>query len=102
MTLGVLGLLTMSRTGQPHQQHQGFVRITHKRCPDCEYEGALNTDGRAVIVGGGQLRGASRYVGLTKATHGCETCGGTGSIPVDPLSVDSIDPYALKSVRNTR
>lgn len=67
------------------------------RCPDCEYEGALSTDGRPVIIGGGQLRGASHYVGLTKATNGCETCEGTGFLPVDPLSADSIDPYALKT-----
>lgn len=85
-----------------HQQPRGFVRITHKRCPDCEYEGNLSTDGRPVIIGGGQLRGASRYVGLTKATNGCETCEGTGYLPVDPLSAESIDPYALKRVAPDR
>lgn len=79
-------------------QHQrGFVRITHKRCPDCEYEENLTTDGRPIVVGGGQLRGASSYVGLTKATRGCETCEGNGFITISPLDPESIDPYARKA-----
>lgn len=98
MTLASLLLLSfgMSRTKQPPQHQRGFVRITHRRCPDCDIEGALNTDGRPIVVSGGQLRGASKYVGLTKATVGCETCLGTGFLEVNPLSPESIDPYALK------
>lgn len=91
----------MSGKGRPERQSLGgrFVRITHKRCPDCEIEGRLTTDGRARIIGGGQLRGASRYVGLTKASKGCETCkpyGGHGYIPISPDAPESIDPYARK------
>ena len=74
-----------------------FVRITHKRCPACEDRGALTNDGRPRIIGGGQLRGASKYVGLTKASSGCDNCEGKGWLPVDPLSPESIDPYARKT-----
>jgi hypothetical protein len=75
-----------------------FVRVTHKRCPDCELEGRLNTDGRARALGG-QLKGATHYVGATKASKTCETCrpyGGNGYIPISPLDPESIDPYARK------
>lgn len=81
----------------PHVQH-GFVRITHKRCPDCEYDGRLNNDGRARVIGG-QLKGSSRYVGVTRASKGCGTCapyGGNGYIPISPTDPESIDPYARK------
>lgn len=61
-------------------------------------EGRLNTDGRARVIGG-RLKGASRYVGLTKASKSCETCrpyGGNGYIPISPTDPESIDPYARK------
>jgi RecJ-like exonuclease len=85
------------KPANPPRQQQGFVTITHKRCPDCEYEGNLNTDGRSRVVSGSQLRGASQYVGLTKASVGCETCAGKGYLEVESGSIESIDPYALKS-----
>lgn len=63
------------------------------------------------MIGGGQLRGASRYVGLTKASNGCELCEGTGAISTsdrerllaagyDPFT-SHLDPYSkdLQSVR---
>jgi hypothetical protein len=84
------------KPANPPPQHKGFVRITHKRCPACEDRGALSTDGRPLVISGGQLRGASSYVGLTKASAGCEVCGGQGFLPVSGL--ESIDPYALKRV----
>jgi RecJ-like exonuclease len=83
----------------PPTHHQGFVRISHKRCPDCEYEGNLSTDGRPINLGSRQLRGASQYVGTLKATRGCETCGGTGVIEIHKLDPESIDPYARKDTR---
>jgi len=84
------------KSTSPPVHHHGFVRIQHKRCPDCEYEGSLSTDGRPLIVGGGQLRGATQLVGLTKASRGCETCGGEGYLKVGRLDPESIDPYARK------
>jgi hypothetical protein len=66
------------------------VRITHERCPACEDRGALTTDGRPVIIGGGQLRGATSYVGLTKASAGCEVCKGSGWVEPE----DTRDPYS--------
>jgi RecJ-like exonuclease len=89
--------MSHKRATNPPQHSQGFVRITHERCPDCEYEGNLSTDGRPIVIGGGQLRGATSYVGLTKATHGCDTCKGKGYIDIHPLDPRSIDPYARKS-----
>lgn len=84
------------RPANPPRHVDGFVLITHVRCPDCEYNGYLNNQGRPIVVEGGALRGASRDVGLVTMAHGCPTCEGTGSIPVDPLSPESIDPYARK------
>lgn len=84
------------RKPNPPRLQQGFVRIAHKRCPDCEYEGNLGNDGRPRIIGGGQLRGATSYVGLTRATSGCDTCKGSGVIEIDKLDPESIDPYARK------
>lgn len=87
------------RPRNPARHESGFVRITHKRCPDCEIEERLTTDGRARVISGGQLRGASRYVGLSKASKSCETCrpyGGNGYIPIDRSDPESIDPYARK------
>lgn len=83
------------RPANPPRHQHGFVRITHRRCLSCEDREALKNEGRPIVISGGSLRG-SRSVGLSTRAHGCEVCGGTGSIPVDPQSVDSIDPYALK------
>jgi hypothetical protein len=80
----------------PRHQH-GFVRITHQRCPACEDRGALNNEGRAYVLRGGQLRGATKDVGMTRASAGCEVCDGQGWLPVTGL--ESIDPYALKRTR---
>lgn len=101
----------MSGKGRPQRKalSEGgsrFVRITHVRCPACEQEGLLNNEGRSRVVGGQQLRGASKYVGLTKASRGCEICDGSGSIETtdrerllaagyDPQYA-WMDPYALK------
>ena len=82
------------RKPNPPRHKNGFVRITHIRCPACEDRRALTTDGRARVIGGGQLRGASRYTGLTKASFGCEVCEGKGWL--EPTDLESIDPYALK------
>lgn len=83
------------------------MKVEYVRCPDCEYEGALRNDGGAVVVGGGQLRGATHDVGVTRASAGCPTCAGRGAIPTNDLEallragidhprLASIDPYALK------
>jgi hypothetical protein len=56
--------------------------LRDRRCPDCEYEGRLQSDGRA-RVRGGSFAGATRYVGAIRATWGCETCRGTGRVPLD-------------------
>lgn len=82
------------KPSNPPREKQGFVTITHIPCPACLDRDDLTTDGRARIVGGGQLRGASRYVGLTKASIGCEVCEGRGWMV--PTDLESIDPYALK------
>ena len=86
---------------------QGFVKVEFVRCPDCEYEEALRNDGGAKIIGGGQLKGATKDVGVTRASAGCPTCEGRGAIPTSDLAaliragidnprLASIDPYALK------
>ena len=82
------------------------MRITHVRCPDCEYEGALRNDGGAKVVGGGQLKGSTKDVGVTRASAGCPTCGGRGSIPTSDIktmakagierpALADRDPYSL-------
>lgn len=84
----------------------GFVSVQHVRCPDCEYEDALRNDGGAKVIGGGQLKGSTIDVGITRASVGCETCNGKGSIPTNDLAallragIDNArladrDPYSL-------
>jgi hypothetical protein len=68
--------------------HHGFVRVDRVRCPACEDRDALRNDGGAKIIGGGQLRGSTRDVGITRASVGCEICNGKGSISTN-------DPEAL-------
>jgi len=60
----------------------GFVPVTHVRCPDCEDQNALRSDGGAKIISGGQLQPATEDVGLTTAAAGCRTCGGRGALEI--------------------
>lgn len=48
------------------------------------------------MISGGQLRGASRYTGLSHASLGCDTCEGKGYIEISRNDPESIDPYARK------
>ena len=74
----------MAKSRNPQRVEHGFVSRDRVRCPDCEdgtpLRSDLRNDGGAVVIGGGQLSGASKDVGVTRASVGCETCGGTGSI----------------------
>lgn len=86
--------------------HHGFVKVDRVRCPACEDREALRNDGGAKVIGGGQLKGASRDVGITRASVGCEICDGKGSIATsdserllragitDIRKIDR-DPYSL-------
>lgn len=65
---------------KPAGDVHGFVRVDRVRCPACEDREALRNDGGAKVIGGGQLRGSSRDVGITRASVGCEICNGKGSI----------------------
>jgi hypothetical protein len=64
---------------------------SHGICPDCLDRGALHLDGR-VITEGGELRGATQSAGRRKRTAGCDTCKGTGAIPLYGKARN--DPYA--------
>lgn len=62
------------------------------RCPACEDREALRNDGGAKIIGGGQLNGATKDVGLTTAAAGCEVCKGRGWC--EPTDEEARDPYS--------
>ena len=65
-------------------------------CPDCLERGDLNAVGLPRMIGSGALRGGTRRVrGRVSASHatpfatapgvkrtGCETCGGSGRVPI--------------------
>jgi len=71
---------------------QGFVTRDRVRCPACEDREALRNDGGVKIIGGGQLSGATKDVGLTTAAAGCEICKGKGWLP--PTDEEARDPYS--------
>lgn len=96
----------MPRGKNPIESTHGFVKVDRVRCPACEDREALRNDGGAKVIGGGQLRGSSKDVGITRASVGCELCGGKGSIAtsdVKALMAAGIanaakadrDPYSL-------
>lgn len=68
------------KTRNPPRDDSRFVGRDRVRCPACEDRGALRNDGGAKITGGGQLRGSTKDVGVTRASAGCELCAGRGSI----------------------
>ena len=68
------------------------------RCPACEDREALRNDGGAKVVGGGQLKGATKDVGVTTAASGCELCKSKGWISakdVKALLIAGIDAPRL-------
>jgi hypothetical protein len=61
-------------------------------CPDCNLENRLrSTDLRPSPIGAVPLKPTRLSAWRPVASAGCETCEGTGAIPLDPY--DQIDPY---------
>lgn len=85
--------MSHSRPSNPPRVRQGFVTRDRVRCPACEDRDALRNDGGAKIIGGGQLKGSTKDVGLTTAAAGCEVCQGRGWL--EPTDQEARDPYSL-------
>ena len=65
------------------QADSGFVRITHRRCEDCDIRGDLHASGSPL---------PKRYHTISK----CATCGGKGEIRV--AHSEGLDPYRSKDL----
>ncbi len=71
-----------------------FDRRTTMPCPDCNLENRLrSTDLRPQPIGMIPLQPSRLSKWRPKATAGCETCGGSGTVAL--AEYDQVDPYDM-------